>query len=401
MVLALVGACKSDGDGSGSGTTASTAASTAASVGPGETSVGSTMQPGETSVATSTSGAGTVSPGDSTSAGSTAGDEGSTTGPAVTGTLEIYWVDTEGGAATLLVTPGGPLVLVDTGNPGDRDADRIAAVVEGVLGRDHIDVCIVTHYHGDHVGGVPDLAERVPIDAFWDHGEVVQPCTGGCANVWAAYLAVAEGKRTTLEPGEVHEVGGVALHVVASHAALVTEPVGAGQANPACAGAANMPENLDENGQSVGLVARFGEFDFLDLGDLYWFQEDMLACPVDLLGPIDLYQTTHHGLASSGATQMVHGAQPLVVVMNNGPHKGGAPESFDTVAAAPGTPDLWQLHRSLDTDDAHNTEDDLIANPAEGAADEGHWVRARIDGPTGLITLHNARNGVERVYQSR
>jgi len=301
----------------------------------------------------------------------------------------------------LLVTPEGPLVLIDAGNPGDRDADRIAAVVEGLLGRDSIDVLIVTHYHGDHVGGVPDLVERVAVDAFWDHGDVVDPCDGGCADQWNAYLAVADGLRTTLEPGEIHEVGGVALHIVASHGALVTEPVGTGQRNPACDGAMTMPENYDENGQSVGFVAKFGAFDFLDLGDLYWFEEHMLACPIDLLGPVDLYQTTHHGLAQSGAAAMVHGITPTVVVMNNGPHKGGSPEAYDIVATAPDMPDLWQVHRALDSDDAHNTEDDLIANPGEGDADEGHWIRATIDGATGSITLHNARNGVERIYASR
>lgn len=400
--IALVGAlgCGSEaGSGEGAGTTS--ADGTASSSGSAEGSASASQSGGSSGVASTTH----ESTGSADTTAGTAADDGdgtsTDTGEGVTGTLQIYWIDTEGGAATLLVTPEGPLVLVDAGNPGDRDADRIAAVVQDELGRDHIDVLVVTHYHGDHVGGVPELVERVPIDAFWDHGDVVAPCSGGCMDTWNAYLAVADGNRTTLDAGDVLEIGGVTLHIVSSHGALVDAPVGAGLPNPACDGAPSMPENYDENGQSVGFVARFGDFDFLDLGDLYWFEEAMLACPNDLLGPIDLYQTTHHGLSLSGAVQMVHGIEPTVVVMNNGPHKGGAAQTYETIASAPSMPDLWQVHRALDTDDAHNTEDDLVANPGEGEADEAHWLRATIDGPTGAITLHNPRTLAERTYQSR
>jgi len=83
--------------------------------------------------------------------------------------------------------------------------------------------------------------------------------------------------------------------------------------------------------------------------------------------------------------------------MNNGPHKGGAPQTFEIVSSAPRLPDLWQLHRSLDTDDAHNSEEELIANLGEGAEDEAHWVRARVDA-RGVIEVTNGRNGVTREY---
>jgi competence protein ComEC len=333
--------------------------------------------------------------------GSTSGEGSSSTGAEVEGTLVIYWIDTEGGAATLLVTPGGPLVLVDTGNPGDRDADRIADVVQNVVGTDTIDVVLITHYHGDHVGGVPELAERVNITEFWDHGENVEACGADCPEIWDAYQAVAEGKRTTIAVGDTREVGGVELQFVAADQQLIAEPLTDGAPNPACKGAAKMPPTQDENTQSVGFVASFGAFDFLDLGDLYWFEEHDLVCPNNLLGEIDLYQTTHHGLGSSGATELVHAIAPVVVVMNNGATKGGAPESFDSVFTAPGAPDLWQLHLAVNNDEQHNSEDDLVANFEEGDADPGHWVRATIDGPTGMITLHNARNAHERSYAAR
>jgi competence protein ComEC len=202
-------------------------------------------------------------------------------------------------------------------------------------------------------------------------------------------------------PGEVHDVGGLELSIVSSHGALIDAALpGAGAANPACRGSGGMPASDDENAMSVGVVARFGSFELLYLGDLYWDLERALACPSNLLGPIDLYQTTHHGLASSGATALVHGVAPLVAVMNNGPHKGGSPEAFEIVATSPTMPDVWQVHRSLDTDDAHNSEDDLVANLGEGEADEGHFIHARIDA-SGLIELRNGRNGHTRVYQAR
>jgi hypothetical protein len=292
-------------------------------------------------------------------------------------------------------------VLVDAGNPGDRDPDRIADVVQNVVGTDTIDIMLVTHYHGDHVGGVPGLVERVNIGEYWDHGDNIEACGDACPQIWGDYLAVADGNRTTIAAGDVREVGGVELQFVTAAGMHIDEPLTDGAANAACDAARKMPETQDENTMSVGFVATFGAFDLLDLGDLYWFEEHDLVCPNNLLGEIDLYQTTHHGLASSGATQLVHGIAPLVAVMNNGATKGGAPQSFDSLATAPGAPDIWQLHLAVNNDEAHNSEDDLVANVVDGDGDEANWVRASIDGPTGTITLHNSRNGVERSYVSR
>jgi competence protein ComEC len=395
ITAALTGAlalgCTDDrgDDADGGGGTTSTSSTT--SDDPATTLPPPTTDPGTTSTTTGMA--------DSTSTPATGTDTSS--GPGLEGTLELWWIDTEGGAATLIVTPEGPLVLVDAGNPGDRDADRIAAVVEQELGADHIDLCIVTHYHGDHVGGVPPLTERVPIDAYWDHGESVEQGSMGGMALWQGYLAVAADNRTVVAPGEVHDVGGLEISIVSSHGALLQAPLpGAGAPNPACRGAATMPHPDDENAMSVGFVARFGTFEFLDLGDLYWDQEHALVCPNNRLGSIDLYQTTHHGLSTSGAAQLVHGIAPLVAVMNNGPHKGGSAEAFDIVTLAASAPELWQVHRALDNDDAHNTLDDRIANPGEGEADEAHWIRARIDA-TGLIELTNGRNGHTQAYQAR
>jgi hypothetical protein len=318
----------------------------------------------------------------------------------IDGALEIWWIDVEGGAATLFLTPDGSLVLVDAGFPGDRDADRIAAVVQGELGRDAIDLCIVTHFHTDHVGGIPELVERVAITQFWDHGDSVEAGGGEGLALWQDYLAVADGKRTVVAPGELHDVGGLQLALVSAAAQLVDAPLpGAGADNPFCDGAPTMPPENGENPMSVGFVARFGTFDMLDLGDLTWSYEHDLVCPLNLIGSVDLYQTTHHGQSNSGATALVHAIDPVVAVMNNGPHKGGAPETYDRVTSAPSQPDLWQVHRALGNDDAHNAPADLLANEGDENDDLGHALHAHVD-DTGLVTITNRRNGHSRDYAS-
>jgi competence protein ComEC len=394
----LVLACGDDGP---PASETSAAASTTAVGSGGSSSVG----PSTTTVASSSTTAGasttsSVDDGSSASDGPGDGTSGGTTGEP-TGVLEIYWIDTEGGAATLLVTPDGSLVLVDAGFPGDRDADRIAAIVQDELGADAIDLCIITHYHLDHVGGVPDLVARVPVDAFWDHGDSVEAGGGQGLELWQDYLAVADGKRTVVVPGEVHQLGGLELTIVSAATDVLGEALpGAGADNPACDGAGQMNPATDENGNSVGFVARFGVFEMLDLGDLTWSYEDELACPLQKLGPIDLYQTTHHGLEISGAPQLVHALDPLVVVMNNGAHKGGAAQTFDRLAAIPSQPELWQQHRALDNDDAHNAPEPRIANMVDGDDDLGFAIHARIDG-SGAITMTNLRNGQTGEYHSR
>ncbi|HEY6080206.1 MAG TPA: MBL fold metallo-hydrolase, partial [Polyangiaceae bacterium] len=304
------------------------------------------------------------------------------------------WIDVEGGAATLLIAPSGEIVLVDAGNPGDRDAQRIASVLQGELQADHIDHMITTHYHGDHVGGVPVLAGLLPISKFYDHGPSVQN-----SSAFDAYVQLAGNERTVLAPGDVLTLGNVVLDFVTGAGQVIDPPPPGALPNPACP--SNVTKDMDggaENGQSLGFIARFGDFDFLDLGDLTWDIEQDLMCPTNRIGTVDLFQVNHHGQDFSNSPQLVHAVAPTVAVMNNGATKGGHVEVFETLQASPGLQDVWALHEATQNDAQHNAAPDLIANPA--GPDAAHYIKAVIQ-PNGSYTLTNGRNAVSRSYASR
>lgn len=308
--------------------------------------------------------------------------------------MEIYWIDVEGGAATLIVTPGREVILADTGFPGPRDGERVLKVLREQVHAEAIDYLVVTHYHLDHVGNVPYLAGRVPVKTFVDHGASVEP--GGDA----AYLPVAKN-RLTVKAGDTLPLRGVTLTFVTSHGAPIADALTGGGPNPACASADPGVKSLtDENGRSLGFVVRQGGFAFADLGDLLWANEHDLACPTNKLGQIDLFQVTHHGSDTSNAPQLVHAIQPVVAVLDNGPRKGGSAKSYEAVSSAPGLQDLWQLHRAVATDDAHNAAPERIANLEEGAGDAAHFLKAVISAD-GTITMTNPRTGLVKSYRSR
>src|SRR5687768_13274549 len=115
--------------------------------------------------------------------------------------LDIYVVDPEGGKATLWVTPAGQAVLIDTGNPGERDLGRIMEAITAA-GVTKIDYLISTHYHVDHIGGMQELVKRVPVDTFVDHGPSAD--VNEQARVfWAAYTELhGKAKRVLVKPGD-------------------------------------------------------------------------------------------------------------------------------------------------------------------------------------------------------
>jgi competence protein ComEC len=284
-------------------------------------------------------------------------------------TLDIYVADTEGGKAALFVTPSGQTVLIDSGNPGPRDGDRIVAMI-GEAGVKQIDYLISTHYHVDHVGGMQELSKRIPIAHYVDHGPNTE-AKGQLQGFDAAYQALyTAAKHTVVKPGDKLPVTGVDWRIVTSNGATLKTPLpGGGRPNPACAKFEKRPdpESPDDNAASVGSVVTFGQFRLIDLGDLLWNVEGALMCPNNPIGTVDLYMVTHHGLAQSGSEALVHGVRPRVAVMQNGTRKGGAVQAFEIMRSSPGLEDIWQLHWSYTGGIEHNSAGVYIANVDDAA----------------------------------
>jgi competence protein ComEC len=282
-------------------------------------------------------------------------------------TLDIYYVDTEGGQATLFVSPSGQTVLVDTGNAGTRDPDRIMEAVT-TAGVKQIDYLVITHYHGDHIGGFPELSKRIPILHIVDHGPTIQPEQKH--EIYDA--AIAKGPYMVAKPGDKLAITGIDWLIVSSAGKTLKTNVagapGAGRPNPYCADFKPKDIQSDlENGQSTGSVISYGKFRTVDLGDLLWNMEGDLMCPTNHIGTVDLYLTSHHGLDWSGSKALVHALQPRVVIMNNGTRKGGQIETFETLESSPGLEDLWQLHWSFNGVLEHNAPGRFIANMEDNA----------------------------------
>jgi beta-lactamase superfamily II metal-dependent hydrolase len=318
--------------------------------------------------------------------------------------LDIYWIDVEGGAATLIVTQAGQTVLMDAGWAGfeDRDAKRIEDVLKNQAKASKIDYFITSHFHSDHVGGVPGLAKRVPIEKFVEHGESVEQDNERAKKLWDSYVAEAGNKRMQVGPGDKLPLKDqdIDFLFVAARSKFLSKPVSGGGNNALCKNVEMKPDDPTENGKSVGFLVRAGNFEFLDLGDLSWNFEYQLACPVNLLGEVDLYQVTHHGSNASGQPAHVWAIKPKVAVMNNGPVKGGSPENFELLAKSPGLQDLWQVHRAIKLDDSVNTDQNLIANLGETKDCKGFWIKASLNGD-GTYTLTNGRNGFSKTYRAQ
>ena len=317
--------------------------------------------------------------------------------------LEIYWIDAEGGAATLIVAPGGGSLLVDTANrtPDDRDAKRIFAAAQQA-GLSRIDYLLTTHFHSDHIGSLPALAKMIPIGMYLDHGDSVELNRPNVAAAYKAYVEQAGANRKTLKPGDRIPLKGVDVEVIMSAGQAISKPLkGAGAKNPACVDFhEHGPEQDPDNDQSVGFLLRFGKFDFIDMGDLTWNYEQKLVCPNNLIGKVDVYQSTHHGLDRSNSPQFVWAIQPTVAVMNNGARKGGPASVFETLRKSPGLADIWQGHLALGTPKEVNTDEKMIANLGPTAECQGNLLKLSV-APDGRYTMTNLRNGFSKTYQSK
>ena len=331
-------------------------------------------------------------------------------------TLDIYVIDVEGGEATLFVSPSGESMLVDAGWPGfdGRDADRIAAAARAA-GVTEINHLLITHFHTDHMGGALQLAERLPIRHFVDHGTTVDEGDRPRA-AFARYVELrSRGQHQVASPGDPVALDGLSVRIIASHGAVLASPLpGAGSDNTHCTDFTLHGDEITsrygdaEDQRSVSAFVGFGAFRTVIMGDLTWNKEYPLMCPVNKVGVVDLYLVSHHGSDTSGSSALVEALQPRAAVMNNGPRKGGALQTFQILAEVDSLEDIWQNHYSIPAGAANVTEAQ-IANLQNFAPVEdedavhlgmAHWIHieARRDGS---FTITNSRNGVSRDYAAR
>lgn len=316
------------------------------------------------------------------------------------GTLRIYFIDTEGGQSTLFVSPSGQTMLVDTGNlnPKGRDPGRIAAVAKQA-GVNRIDYLLITHYHSDHVGGVPELAKLLPITNFIDHGPEVEK-DAKAESLVRDYAEVRDkGQHMVAKPGDRIPITGIDVEVLTSAGREITSALpGAGAANPVCKSTPPHLSDPSENAQSIGTLITFGKFRIIDLGDLTWNKELELACPNNKIGTVDVYLSTHHGLSVSNCPAIVDALRPRVAIVNNGETKGGAPEALRTIRNSPGIEDVWQLHYSKNATKEENTAERFIVNVEKDLPTSWIELEARDDGQ---FTVTNSRNGKSITYSVR
>ncbi len=326
--------------------------------------------------------------------------------------LDIYFIDAEGGASTLIVTPAGESLLVDTGNPGTRDPNRIVTAAKAA-GISKIDFLVVTHYHADHFGGAPELAKLLPIGTLYDNtdqnGTTERPTT--------AYMLMKTEKHIMISPGDLipfQQPQISATAAIAKPAKLTVQCLGArkkfidpaaapgNKPNPFAAAATTKPVDTSDNVASIVQLLSFGDFRFYDGGDLTWNMENELVNPTNRVGTVDVYQVTHHGLALSNNPVLVKALEPTVAIMNNGTTKGCEPQTFATLKATPSIKDLWQLHKNLRPDGTvNNTTPDLIANLEADPNDKGNYIKLSVapDGATYTVSIPATK--VTKTYDTK
>jgi beta-lactamase superfamily II metal-dependent hydrolase len=316
-------------------------------------------------------------------------------------TLNIYFIDVEGGQSTLVVTPAGQSLLVDAGYPerDGRDPDRImAAVRDARLTR--IDYLLVTHLHEDHDGGAAALSQRIPIGTFVDYGSPVE----NAKEVVAAFAGYSEARDRSRhfvpKAGDRLPLEGVMVDVVSADGTVLPSPLdGAGQRNAACADFERPPDSRGENPRSIGISLRFGAFRFLDVGDLVASKMADLVCPTNLLGEVDAYLLTHHANSDPTLPAVFEAIRPRVAIANNGPWKGATPQTMTALHELRNPVDVWQLHRTINYG-AENFPEGFIANLGFEAADGASWIKLSAS-ENGAFSITNGRTGWTKHYPAR
>ena len=316
--------------------------------------------------------------------------------------LEIYFIDVEGGQATLIASPSGQSLLIDTGWRGfdGRDADRIVRAAKLAKVK-RLDYVLITHYHRDHVGGVPQLADRMKVGTFVDHGPNMEDAKV-VKEDYADYVKILQRpdiQHLVVKPGDTVPIKDITVTVLTAAGEHIQSPLaGAGQPNPFCASSPKRDADPTENARSLGTLITYDKFRMLDLGDLTWNKELELMCPNNPIGTVDVYLTSHHGLDQSGSPALVHAIHPRVAIMNNGARKGGSPAAWQIIKDSPKLEDLWQIHYSMEGGKDHNVPDSFIANVDEHCQGDYIKLTAQSDGS---FAVFNSRNKFQKIYKAQ
>jgi competence protein ComEC len=319
--------------------------------------------------------------------------------------LDLIWVDVEGGAATLIITPAGESILIDTGMPGERDPKRIVKAAREA-GLKQIDHLITTHFHIDHFGGAADVAKELPIVTLYDNGipenNPDNPNDNTRWNQWIKpYREMKAGKRVVLKPGDsipLKQSGTeISLRVLGGMQKFVEGK--SAQSGVDCEKLTEKPKDSGDNANSTVLVLQYGAFEMFDGGDLTWNTEAKLVCPQNLLSTVDVYDVNHHGLDASNNPLLVQALAPTVAVMSNGTTKGCGAETFKTLKSVPSIEAVYQIHRNLRADSENNTQPEHIANAEKECA--ANYIKVSVEEGGGKYTVSIPGTGHTRQFTSK
>ena len=321
------------------------------------------------------------------------------------GRFDLYFIDVEGGASTLLVSPAGESILIDSGYPGyqNRDLDRILKVVKEVAKLEHLDHAVVSHWHLDHYGNHAALAAHIPIRNFWDRGipDALEEDKTFIDRI-TAYKAATGNQSKQLKAGTEHTfpTAGTELKVRVVTGSREVIP-NTGEPNPFAAANKPQPEDPSDNAASLSTLWSFGDFRFLTCGDLTWNVEAQLVTPNNPVGVVDLFMVTHHGLDVSNNPTLVHAIDPIVTVMCNGPTKGGGEQTLKTLAGVKSRKASFQLHRNVKLPTEVQAPASRIANTEPTVNCAGRWILASVAADGKSYTVQVGEDGAKETFTTR